>query len=182
MKRERLQAIRIGDEELPKEVIDLIMEENGRDIEREKAKYQDYDSIKEQLAAANEQIEKFKGMDIDGVRKAADEWKAKAEQAEKDYAEKIASMQFDGKVKDAIASAKGRNAKAIGALLDRDTLRASKNQDADIAAAIEQIKKENDYLFEAQTPPPYAPGAGTQTMTQDPLAASIRSAMGLKGE
>lgn len=160
MKKEFLQAIRIGDDPLPDEAIEMIWGE----IEKIQGKA---DDLKKQLGEANKQIENFKSMDIDGVRKAADEWKVKAENAERDYAEKIALMEFDAKVKDAITGAKGKNAKAIGALLDRDALRASKNQDADIAAAIEQIKKENDYLFEAQTPPPYAPGAGTQTMNQN---------------
>lgn len=165
MKREFLQNIKVGDAALPKEIIDLIMEENGKDIEAVKAKFADYDSIKEQLTEANKQIEGFKGMDIDGVRKAAEEWRKKAEQAEKDAAQKIADMQFEGAIKDAITAAKGKNVTAIAALLDRDTLRQSKNQSEDIKKALEGLKKDNDYLFEGeQTPPPYAPGAGSQNM------------------
>lgn len=165
MKREFLQNIKVGDAALPKEIIDLIMEENGKDIEAVKSKYADYDSVKEQLTEANKQIEGFKGMDIDGVRKAAEEWKQKAEQAEKDAAQKIADMQFEGAIKDAITAAKGKNVTAIAALLDRDTLRQSKNQAEDIKKALEGLKKDNDYLFDGeQTPPPYAPGAGSQNM------------------
>ena len=63
-------------------------------------------------------------------------------------------MAFDGRIKDAITAAKGRNAKAIAALLDVDALRASKNQEADIRAALEALKKDNGYLFESETPPP----------------------------
>lgn len=37
MKREFLQNLKVGDQPLPKEVIDAIMAENGRDIERAKA-------------------------------------------------------------------------------------------------------------------------------------------------
>ena len=165
MKREFLQNIKVGDAALPKEIIDLIMEENGKDIEAVKSKFADYDSIKEQLTEANKQIEGFKSMDIDGVRKAAEEWKQKAEQAEKDAAQKIADMQFEGAIKDAITAAKGKNVTAIAALLDRDTLRQSKNQSDDIKKALEGLKKDNDYLFDGeQTPPPYAPGAGSQNM------------------
>ena len=36
MKREFLQSIRIGEEGLPKEVIDAIMAENGKDIQAAK--------------------------------------------------------------------------------------------------------------------------------------------------
>ena len=165
MKREFLQNIKVGDAALPKEIIDLIMEENGKDIEAVKAKYADYDSVKEQLAEANKQIEGFKGMDIDGVRKAAEEWKQKAEQAEKDAAQKIADMQFESSLKEAIAAAKGKSAKPIAALLDVPSLKQSKNQAEDIKKALEGLKKDNDYLFDGEpTPPPYAPGAGSQNM------------------
>lgn len=165
MKREFLQNIKVGDAALPKEIIDLIMEENGKDIEAVKAKFADYDSIKEHLVEANKQIEGFKGMDIDGVRKAAEEWKQKAEQAENDAAQKIADMQFESSLKEAIAAAKGKSSKAIAALLDVDTLKQSKNQTEDIKKALESLKKDNDYLFDGEpTPPPYAPGAGSQNM------------------
>ena len=165
MKREFLQNIKVGDQTLPKEVIDMIMDENGHDIEAVKSKFSDYDSIKEHLVEANKQIEGFKGMDIDGVRKAAEEWKQKAEQAENDAAQKIADMQFESSLKEAIAAAKGKSSKAIAALLDVDTLKQSKNQTEDIKKALESLKKDNDYLFDGeQTPPPYAPGSGSQNM------------------
>ena len=162
MKREFLQNIKVGDQTLPKEVIDMIMDENGHDIEAVKSKFSDYDSIKEHLVEANKQIEGFKGMDIDGVRKAAEEWKQKAEQAENDAAQ---DMQFESSLKEAIAAAKGKSSKAIAALLDVDTLKQSKNQTEDIKKALKSLKKDNDYRFDGeQTPPPYAPGAGSQNM------------------
>ena len=166
MKREFLQNFKVGDQPLPKEVIDAILDENSHDIGETKKQFADYDTLKEQLAAANKAIEDFKGMDIDGVKKAADEWKAKAEQAEKDAAARIADMEFDGDLKDAITAMKGRNAKAIRALLDVDALKASKNRADDIKSALDALKKDNDYLFESsQTPPPYSPGTGSQNMS-----------------
>lgn len=45
--------------------------------------------------------------------------------------------------------------------------------------ALDAIRTDNGYLFEdAQTPPPYASGAGSATLQTDSLA-SMRSAMGL---
>lgn len=178
MKREFLQNF----EGLSKEAIDAIMDENGRDIEKERSKRADYDAIKEQLAAANKQIEEFKGMDIDGVRKAAEEWKAKAEQAERDASERIAEMEFNGTLREAITAAKGRNVKAISALLDVPALRGSKNQAEDIKAALEALKQESGYLFDTETPPPFSAGAGQHDMSGDPEMAAIRAAAGLKGD
>lgn len=69
----------------------------------------------------------------------------------------------------AITNAKGKNAKAVKALLDVDTLKASKNQAADIKAALEAVQKESGYLFDAagQTPPPYAAGTGVAPAAGD---------------
>lgn len=165
MKREFLQNFKIGEMPLPKEVIDAIMEENGHDIENAKKPFADYEDIKDQLAAANKTIEDFKGMDIDGVKKAAEEWKQKAEQAEREAAQRIADIEFENDLKDAITAAKGKNAKAIAALLDVSALKQSKNRAEDMKTAIASVQKEAAYLFgEDQTPPPYAPGTGSQNM------------------
>lgn len=165
MKREFLKNFKVGEQELPKEVIDAIMEENGRDIEAAKKPFADYDDLKTRLDEAGKTIESFKGMDIDAIRKEAGDWKAKAEQAERDAAAKIAEVEFGHRLEAAIASAKGRNAKAVMALMDLGALKGSKNQEADIKAALEGLKKDNGYLFEqAQTPPPYAGGTGTHPL------------------
>jgi len=186
MKREFLQNLKIGDAPLSKEIIDTIMEENGKDIEAAKKPFADYDTLKNQLTDANKTIEGFKALDVDGIKKAADDWKAKAEQAERDAATKIADMEFNGLLSSAITGAKGKNAKAVMALLDMDTLKASKNQEADIKTALEALKKDSDYLFESdQTPPPYAAGTGTTPPSGGKYpteVAAIRAAAGLKND
>lgn len=183
MKREFLQNIKIGDQPLSKEIIDAIMAENGSDIEAAKKPFADYEAIKGQLAEAGKTIEGFKALDVDGIKKAADEWKAKAEKAEADAAAKIADMEFNGLLDTAITAAKGKSAKAISALLDVDTLKASKNQEVDIKTALEALAKDNGYLFDSgeQLPPPGAPGAGSSPVTQTPdaMEAKMRSVMGL---
>ena len=60
MKTEFLQNLKIGDASMPKEVIDAIMAENGRDIEAAKKPFTDYDTVKQQLTDANKAIEGFK--------------------------------------------------------------------------------------------------------------------------
>ncbi|MEG1391087.1 MAG: phage scaffolding protein, partial [Angelakisella sp.] len=151
MKREFITSLL---PDIGKDLVDKILDENSKDIEATKGKFSDYDDLKTQLAEAGKTIEGFKAMDIDGIKKAADDWKTKAEQAEKDAAAKIAEMEFNTLLDGTITSAKGRNAKAIKALLDMDTLKASKNQTEDVQKALEALKGENGYLFEdSQTPP-----------------------------
>ncbi len=94
-------------------------------------------------------------------------------------------MAFGSALKDAITVAKGRNVKAITALLDVEALKGSKNQTEDIKAALEGLKKDSGYLFESeQTPPPYFAGPGSPFFAgkYDPETAAIRAAAGLKNE
>ncbi len=187
MKREFLQNFKVGDQPLPKEIIDAIMAENGRDIEEAKKPFADHETLKTQLAEAQKTIQGFQaqGQDMESVRKAAQDWETKYNEAVAAHQKEMADLAFNGALKDAITAAKGRNVKAITALLDVENLKASKNQESDIKAALEGLKKDSGYLFEAeQTPPPYSAGAGSQHFAwkYDPGTAAIRAAAGLKNE
>lgn len=162
MKREFLENMKVGDAPLSKEAIDAIMAENGRDIEAAKKPYADYDSIKQQLATATEGLKAFEGVNVQDLQGQIATLQGKLDTQKAEHEAKLADMAFDGVLKDAITAAKGRNAKAIQALLDVDKLKASKDQTTDIKAALEALKKDSGYLFEPEgTPPPYAPGTGT---------------------
>lgn len=120
MKREYLETLDLGNgAKLSKEQIDGIMSENGKDIEAAKSKFADYDTVKTQLGEANKTIEGFKAMDIDGIKKAADDWKTKAETAEKDAAAKVAAMKMDQAIKDKMAGMKFTSELAKGAVVDK---------------------------------------------------------------
>lgn len=162
MKREFLQNLKVNDQPLSKEVIDAIMAENGRDIESAKKPFADYDTIKQQLDDARSTIKGFEDQDIDGVRKAAQDWEKKYNDAIAAHQQELADRDFSQLLETAITGFKGKNVKAISALLDVDVLKGSKNQEADIKAALEGLKKDNGYLFDGEgTPPPYSAGAGT---------------------
>lgn len=162
MKREFLQNFKVGDQQLPKEIIDAIMEENGKDINAAKTPFADYETIKGQLATAQETIKGFESQDLEGIRKSARDWEQKYNDAVAEHKKAMAERDFYDKLSAAITGAKGKNAKAIAALLDLDALKESKNQDADISAAIEACRTENGYLFDdGKTPPPYSAGTGS---------------------
>ena len=85
----------------------------------------------------------------------------------------------------AITGAKGKSTKAIRALLDIDTLRSSKNQETDIKAALEALRKDSGYLFDdGKMPPPYAgkTGTGQQEPNGEPttLAGALRANYNMK--
>lgn len=185
MKREFLQNFKIGDQPLTKEIIDAIMEENGRDIEAAKKPFADYEHIKEQLKTAQDGLKAFDGVDVAKLQGEITTLQGKLTDKDKEWQDKIDGMTFDGKVKDAITAAKGRSAKAIAALLDLDKLRESKDQETDIKAAVEALKKDSAYLFETEpVPPPYAGGTGKDPVTgkYDADTAKIMRAAGLDPE
>lgn len=181
MKREFLQNFKVGDQPLTKEIIDAIMAENGRDIEEAKKPFADYDSIKEQLQTAKDGLKAFEGVDVAQLQSQIAALNTQLSDKDKEWQGKLDAMAFDGKIKDAITAAKGKSAKAIAALLDMDTLRASKNQDADIKTALEALKKDSGYLFDDDTVPPYyAPGTGTQHQKPGGAPESLAGALRAK--
>ena len=150
---------------LSQEVNDKIMAENGKDIavEQKKAEkvIQERDSYKlkaesleTQVNDANTEIQKFKDMDIDGIKKAADDWKETAEKAKADADKQISQMKFDYALSAALTGAKAKNAKAVKALLDMDGLKFNDGTIVGLDEQLAQIKADNDYLFESDEPAP----------------------------
>ena len=162
MKTEFLKSLNLS-----QEVIDKIMAENGKDIAVEQKKTEKViherdsyklktESLETQVNDANTEIQKFKDMDIDGIKKAADDWKETAEKAKADADKQISQMKFDYALSAALTGAKAKNTKAVKALLDMDGLKFNDN-DGKIVGLDEQlaqIKTDNDYLFESDEPAP----------------------------
>lgn len=74
MKREFLEGL-----ELNKETIDTIMAEYGKTTQ---ALREERDNLKTQVEDANKEIQSYKDMDIDSIKKSADDWKTKYEEME----------------------------------------------------------------------------------------------------
>ena len=152
----------------------------------------DYDKQKDKLTAAEdkvktltESLDKFKDVDADKLNSEIADLKEQLAKKDSDYKAQIADRDFDEIVKDAIAEAKGRNVKAIKALLDVDTLKASKNQKADVEKAIKALTEAEDskMLFGEDQPAPVGRvgtiGKVTGGTSGNDFLASIRAAAGL---
>ena len=173
MKREFLLEFKVGDAPLPKEVIDAIMAENGRDIQKVKANFADYEELKAELA---------KRQQDQAFEEAAKAWEEKYNQAVTDHQNQIAQMAFEKALGEGIVKARGRNAKAITALLDLDALKKSENQRGAIEAALEALKQDSRYLFEGDVPPPYARGTGAFNGPQEKHPTTLAGALREKFE
>lgn len=151
------------------------------------AKSTELKNTKAQLAEANKTIEGLQAADkdIEAVRKEAAEYKAKAEQAEKDAAAQLDAYKFDTWFDGLVAQNHGRDGAVIRTLAGTermDALRKSQNRDEDGKALFDDLLKNSAYAFEDQTPPPppYAGGTGSASAAADD--AAMRAAMGLPAE
>ena len=146
MKREFLQNIQVAGNPLPKEVIDAIMAENGRDIENAKGAYADYEAL----------------------QKEKQEWEEKFENVRQSHQKELNELQFRHILSASIASQKGRSEKAITALLDTESLMGREDMAVAVEGAVTALKESHPYLFENGTfPPPYARGAGAFAPQED---------------
>lgn len=148
MTREFLEALGLN-----KEIIDKIMTENGNDINKTKEKLEaERDNYKSQLETAQNALKDFEGVDVKELKGKIDTLTADLTAKETDYQTKLADMEFNSKLDSLIMSSGARNAKAVKALLDLESIKSSKNQDTDLQTALEACKKDNEYLFGKDAP------------------------------
>lgn len=147
-----------------------IMKEYGIELSEEKQKefektvlenyktVADYNNQAEKLNKANEtiqandtamkdlqtKIDEFKDVDVTALNQRIKDLETEKGTIESDYQTKLADRDFNDLLKDSIAAVNGRNAKAISALLDVDSLKASKNQKDDVAAALKALTEAED--------------------------------------
>lgn len=121
------------------------------------------DTIKSNDTAMKElqdKLDAFKDADVTELKNTIAGLEKDKTRIEDEYKDKMAKRDFDDLIKDAITSAHGKNAKAITALLDVDTLMQSKNQKEDIAAAIKKLTEAEDSKMLFGEPEPQARGGG----------------------
>lgn len=184
MKRETIEALlkdKLADGITPKEIIDAIMAENGKDIESLKADVKKLEGEKEaveaKLTTATDSLKNFEGVEPEKLNKQIEDLNKALKAKDKEFEEKIAGMEFDRTIEAAVTKAGGKNAKAIKALLNMEELKGSKEQTADIEKALDALKESDGYLFKSEEPIKNPTGAtgGTDTGTDD-----LRAAMGLE--
>lgn len=132
MKREELTAAGLTDEQVEK-----VMKLNGDDINREKAKFSDYDDIKKQLEKANATIDGMK--DYEDVKAKVTQYQQEAENAKKEAAAKVQQLELQAKIKDFTGNKKFVNdltRDAINAQLEK-----ALNDDANKGKSLDDLLK-----------------------------------------
>lgn len=190
MKREDLEALGLSKEQIDK-VLDLHHEEYDpvkKDLEQAQ---EDLKSEKEKTSTQSttikdlkKDLEEFKDADVSGMKQKIADLEKDIKEKDENHQKEIADRDFNDILREAITSANGKNAKAITALLDIDTLKASKNQKEDITTALKALTEAEDSKMLFGEPEPNVLGKGdpigsvTKTGNQDNDAA-MRAAMGL---
>ena len=161
----------------------------------------DYNAQTDKLTAANEkikandaaigdlkkQLEGLQEVDVSKLNERIAELETENKTLEANHQKQIADRDFNDLLKDSISAARGINAKAITALLDIETLKASKNQKEDVSAAIKALTEAEDskMLFgEPEAKPigtgsPIGDAGGRNLTTEEKEDADCRAAMGL---
>lgn len=140
MKTEDLQA-----KGLTQEQIDYVMAEYGRDINGIK---QERDTYKDQLATAQATLKSFDGVNVSELQGKIQTLTTDLANKEAAYQKQLADRDFNDLLKATAEGFKPRDIKAVMPFLDVEKLKGSKNQEADIKAALEAVKKDNGYLFQ----------------------------------
>lgn len=182
MKREVLKSLGLSED-----VIDKIMDENGKDINDLKTQIQatatERDGYKEQL--------KQRDTDITELKKSAansEELKSKLSELETKYQKdtgelsaKLAKQAFDSKLDLALAG-KVKNPKAVKALLDIEKLQLKDDELDGLEPQLTALKASDAYLFNEETKAPKGstPPAGGgnpngSVSLKDAVAAKVAS-------
>lgn len=174
MKREELTAAGLTDEQVEK-----VMKLNGGDINREKAKFSDYDDVKKQLEKANATIDGMK--DYEDVKAKVSQYQQEAENAKKEAAAKVQQLELQAKIKDFTGNKKFVNdltRDAINAQLEKalnDDANKGKSLD-DLLKALTDGKTDIFKNDNAPTPPTVTQMAAAGAQPAAPAAAGAAAA------
>lgn len=166
MKREDLEALGMTKEQIDK-VLDMHHKEYdpvkkdldtaNADLAAEKVKTSTQETT---IAELKKDLGEFKDADVSGMKQKIEDLEKDIQTKDAAHKQEIADRDFNDLLKECITAAKGVNAKAITALLDVPTLKASKNQKDDIAAAIKTLTEADDSKMLFGEPEPTPVGTG----------------------
>ncbi len=195
MKRDELEALGLTKEQVDKVLnmhhteldpvqkeLETTKESLAKETDKVKAHKTTIDGLKEDL-------KKFDGVDVTALNEKISQLEKDVQAKDTEYAQQLADRDFQDLLKESIATAKGKNAKAITALLDIDSLKASKNQKEDVAEALKTLAEAEDskMLFGDSEPEEYGKGNPIGSITKlsnsgDAWVSQMMAAAGVSAE
>lgn len=182
MERKDLKAHGLTEEQIT-EVLELHHAELTPIKEKLKTAEDNLKVAQEKVKTTDEALKAFEGVDVNELNSKIKTLQNDIKETEAKHARELADRDFDDMLNDSIRAAHGRNPKAITALLDIDTLKASKNQKEDVAAALKKLSEEEDSKMLFNDAEVVKKGSVIapvyKSKPADPEEAAMRAAMGL---
>lgn len=168
-------------------VIDSIMAENGKDIEKVKGNLETYktqiENLNNQITDRDKQLKELKDSTVDNekLQSKIAELESVNKSSKEQYEATIKKLQKDNEIESKLRDAKAKNIKAVRALI---------NEEDDLDKQIKKLQENEDtgFLFESQNtvkvPSGTTPSSGienTQIKTDLTFADRISNALKVKG-
>jgi hypothetical protein len=165
MKRDFLKNLGIADD-----VIDKIMDENGKDINTSRAEMdaitKERDTYKGTVGDYEKQLAELKKSA--GDNEALTTKIAELQAANKKAAQDIIQLKLDSAVELGLANAKAKDPKAVRGVLDMSKIKLNdKNEVEGLAEQLKDLQKTHDYLFETSgqaAPKGMTPAGGSDSV------------------
>jgi phage minor structural protein GP20 len=152
VKGEKMKTEDLKNQGLTDEQISFVMAENGKDIEKFKTENEtnktELKSVKEQLKSANETIESYKNMNIEDIKKSADDYKAKFEQSENERKSEIEKLKLSHAIDNALTKAGAKNLNAVKATLDLSNVKLDGDKLLGFDDLLKNSKEQDSYLYD----------------------------------
>lgn len=133
MKREDLEKMGFT-----KEQVDSVLDMHHKELDPVQ---KELNATKDALSTTEAALKKFDDVDPDS-KKIIEDLRNELKQKDIDRENEIAEANFNELIKNSILAAKGKDADKIAKLLDITTLKESKNQKADVEAAVKALKED----------------------------------------
>ena len=169
-------------------IIEKVMAENGKDInglktaaEASKATLAD---LQKQIGERDKQLETLKKSsgDNETLKKQISDLQTANKKAKDDYDANLKQLTLGSKIDVALLGAKAKNTKAVRALLDESKISLDGENVLGLKEQLEQVQKDNPYLFgdKPDNPPPPAGGTPPNPNAGDAFVAAAMKGAGLQ--
>lgn len=129
---------------LEADVIDQILEMNGDDINREKAKARNLETELKELKS------QIGDVDVKKIEAERDSWKSKFEDLEKQNKAEKEEKEFNDFLKSNFDEFKVKDEVSVKANLDFEKIKGSKDRTKEIKEQLTNVQKEKSYLFNSE--------------------------------
>jgi len=150
MTKEELLALKLSEEQIAD-----VFKINGKDVEKAKGdlttKETEVTTLQGQLKDANKQIDDFKGLDVESIKKASDDYKKKFEDSETKSKEDMKKLQLDYKIENLLLKEGAVNTKAVKALLDATKISIDGENIIGFDDQLKTIKESDPWAFNNNT-------------------------------